>query len=40
VTPELRDVLVGANSHLAYEMWDAEPGRSAWNSCRHARGGD
>ena len=40
VTPELRAVLVNANSHLAYEMWHAEPGRSAWNSYRQARGDD
>jgi SulP family sulfate permease len=32
VTPELRDVLRGAGSHLEYTMWDAEPGRSVLNA--------
>jgi SulP family sulfate permease len=36
VTPEVRDLLQGAESHLAYTMWDPEPGRSAWNSFRQA----
>ncbi|MBI3047958.1 MAG: SulP family inorganic anion transporter [Acidobacteria bacterium] len=34
VTPEVREVLEGAGSHLPYTMWDPEPGRSAWNSYR------
>lgn len=36
VTPEVRDLLQGAESHLAYTMWDPEPGRSAWNSFHEA----
>ena len=36
VTPEMRDLLQGAESHLAYTMWDPEPGRSARESVRHA----
>jgi sulfate permease, SulP family len=36
VTPEIRDLLTGAESHLDYTMWDPEPGRSAWNSFRRA----
>lgn len=36
VTPEVRDLLQGADSHLSYTMWDPEPGRSAWNSFRQA----
>ena len=38
VTPEVRDVLEGAGSRLAYTMWDPEPGRSAWNGLREADG--
>jgi sulfate permease, SulP family len=34
VMPEVRDLLEGTDSHLAYTMWDPEPGRSAWNSFR------
>ena len=37
VTPDIRDLLERAHSHLAYEAWDPEPGRSAWNSYRRAR---
>lgn len=29
VSPEVRDVLRGAGSHLEYTMWDPEPGHSA-----------
>jgi sulfate permease, SulP family len=36
VTPEVRDLLDSSDSHLAYTMWDPEPGRSAWNSFRSA----
>lgn len=36
VTPEVRDLLSGAESHLQYTMWDPEPGRSAWKSFREA----
>lgn len=38
VTPEIRDLLMGAESHLDYTMWDPEPGRSAWKSFREVRG--
>jgi hypothetical protein len=38
VMPEVRDLLEGIDSHLAYTMWDPEPGRSAWNSLRDAGG--
>jgi SulP family sulfate permease len=34
VSPEIRDLLTGSESHLDYTMWDPEPGRSAWNSFR------
>jgi SulP family sulfate permease len=34
VTPDVRDLLESTDSHLAYTMWDPEPGRSAWNSLR------
>jgi MFS superfamily sulfate permease-like transporter len=36
VTPEVRDMLEGAGSDLPYTMWDAEPGRSAWESYRRS----
>ncbi len=36
VTPDVRDLLEATDSHLAYTMWDPEPGRSAWNSVRRA----
>jgi SulP family sulfate permease len=32
VTPEVRDLIERAGSHLAYTMWDPEPGRSARRS--------
>lgn len=32
VTPEVRDMLVGAGSRLSYTMSEAEPGRSAWKA--------
>ena len=32
VTSEVREMLDGAGSHLPYTMWEAEPGRSAWNA--------
>ncbi|MSO46384.1 MAG: SulP family inorganic anion transporter [Acidobacteria bacterium] len=38
VTPEVRDLLEGAGSSLPYTMWDAVPGRSAWNSVRNLEG--
>jgi len=38
VTPEVRDLLHGAESHLKYTMWDPEPGRSAWKSFREVGG--
>ena len=38
VTPDVRDLLQGASTHLPYTMWDPEPGRSAWNSFRTADG--
>jgi SulP family sulfate permease len=38
VTEDVRDLLQAANSHLAYTMWDAEPGRSALNSFRASGG--
>jgi sulfate permease, SulP family len=34
VTPQVRDLLTGANSHLRYTMADDMPGRSALNSYR------
>ena len=36
VTPEVRDLLKGAGTHLPYTVSDPEPGRSAWNSFRNA----
>jgi SulP family sulfate permease len=36
VTAEVRDLLQASNSHLAYTMWDPEPGRSAWKSYKEA----
>jgi len=32
VTPEVREILEGAGTHLPYTMWDPEPGRSAWKA--------
>ena len=37
VTPEVRDLLEGAHSHLQYTMADAMPGRSALESYREGR---
>jgi SulP family sulfate permease len=37
VAPEVRDLLKSTDSHLAYTMWDPEPGRSAWNSYTQER---
>ncbi len=32
VTPDVREMLEGAGSHLPYTMWEPEPGRSAWKA--------
>jgi SulP family sulfate permease len=32
VTPEVREMLEGAGTHIPFTMWDPEPGRSAWNA--------
>ena len=40
VTPEVRDLFEGSDSHLEYTMWDPEPGRSAWNSFHEASADD
>jgi SulP family sulfate permease len=32
VTPDIREMLEGAGTHLPYTMWEPEPGRSAWNA--------
>jgi SulP family sulfate permease len=34
VTPEVREMLDAAATHIPYTMWEAEPGRSAWNAVR------
>jgi SulP family sulfate permease len=40
VTPEVRNLLESSDSHLAYTMWEPEPGRSAWNSYKQASTGE
>jgi SulP family sulfate permease len=37
VTPDVRDLLEGANSHLPFTMFDTVPGRSALTSYREGR---
>lgn len=36
VTPDVRQMLEGAATHIPYTMWDHEPGKSAWTAVHTA----